>query len=122
MKWFFLALKHYSDFTGRSRRKEYWMFIFFNLLLSALVMLLDLWFSQLTGVLGLLFLPYAIVLIIPSLAVSVRRLHDTGNSGLMYFINFIPVIGGIWFLILCLTDSQTGKNKWGHNPKDPEHL
>ncbi|MFZ0490708.1 MAG: DUF805 domain-containing protein [Salegentibacter sp.] len=122
MKWFFLAFKHYSDFTGRSRRKEYWMFILFNMFLSILVMLLDLLFSQLTGVIGMLFLPYVIVIIIPALAVSVRRLHDTGNSGLMYFVNFIPFIGGIWFLILCLTDSEPAKNKWGHNPKDPEHL
>jgi len=67
---------------------------------------------------GYIYLIYALVVFIPGLAVSVRRLHDVGKSGWMYFIILIPIIGAIWLLVLDFTDSQEGSNKWGENPKE----
>jgi uncharacterized membrane protein YhaH (DUF805 family) len=61
---------------------------------------------------------YAIALIIPGIAVLVRRLHDVGKSGWMILVLLIPIIGAIWMLVLLCTDSQTGSNKWGQNPKE----
>ena len=67
---------------------------------------------------GPLYLLYMLSMLIPSLAVTVRRLHDIGKSGFMFFIVLIPIIGAIWMLILLVTDSQSGANKWGANPKE----
>ena len=66
---------------------------------------------------GPLYGLYILATVIPGLAVTVRRLHDVGKSGWMLFINLIPVVGLIWLLVLMLTDSQQGINKWGVNPK-----
>ncbi|MCU0327281.1 MAG: DUF805 domain-containing protein [Spirosomaceae bacterium] len=60
---------------------------------------------------------YALGIIVPSLAIVVRRLHDVGKSGWFYFISLIPIIGPIWLLVLLCTDSEAGVNKWGPNPK-----
>lgn len=117
MKWYLIALQNYSDFTGRARRTEYWMFVLFNFLFSILAFVIDAFLEYYIEIFGLVFMTYSLVMIIPSLSLSVRRLHDTGNSGWMYFINLIPLIGGIWFLVLCLTDSDFDTNKWGPNPK-----
>jgi uncharacterized membrane protein YhaH (DUF805 family) len=59
---------------------------------------------------------------VPGLAVLVRRLHDVGKSGWMYFIALIPIIGAIWLLVLLFTDSQQGDNNWGANPKEESIL
>lgn len=118
MKWYFYVLKNHSDFTGRARRTEYWMFALINFLITLLVLTIDFIQSYYTGVFGLLYLPYNLIILIPSFAVGVRRLHDTGNSGWMFLINLIPIVGGIWFFILSVTDSSEGANKWGQNPKD----
>ena len=63
------------------------------------------------------YLVYLVLAIIPSIAVSVRRLHDLGKSGVWFLINFIPFIGAIWFLILTCMEGQSKPNKWGENPK-----
>ena len=67
---------------------------------------------------GWLYTIFSLATILPSIAVSVRRLHDIGKSGKMLFIIFIPLIGAIWLLVLSLKDSQPGENKWGPNPKE----
>jgi len=69
---------------------------------------------------GPLTIIYSLVVFIPGLAVLVRRLHDVGKSGWMYFIALIPIIGAIWLLVLLATDSEAGSNKWGENPKEVE--
>ena len=120
MKWFLKVLNQYFDFAGRARRKEYWMFVLFCFLFSIIAGVLDGLFGLTipvleTGVLGLIV---SLALMIPNLAVSVRRLHDTGRSGFMFFIILIPVIGWIWFVVLLATDSNPGANEYGEYPKE----
>lgn len=120
MNWYLKVLKQYADFSGRARRKEYWMFALFNFIFAIIAFLLD-------NILGLTASPmgygpfyglYLIALIIPGLAVGVRRLHDIGKSGWMMLILFIPIIGVIWLLVLMLMDSVHGDNQYGANPKN----
>ncbi len=115
MNWYLEVLKKYADFSGRARRTEYWMFALFNFIFLMVALLLDV----LLGTIAVFYALYALAMLIPSLAVGVRRLHDVGKSGWMLLIAFIPIIGGIWLLVLYLTDSQLGTNKWGPNPKAP---
>ena len=120
MDWYLKVLKQYADFSGRARRKEYWMFALFNMIFAIVAMILD-------NVLGIaiegigygpLYGLYALAMLIPGLAVGVRRLHDVGKSGWMFLIVLIPLIGGIWLLVLFCTDSQLENYKWGQNPKE----
>lgn len=120
MNWYIKVLKQYADFSGRARRKEYWMFVLFNVIFAFTLGLIDglmgAYDSQTSyGVLGGL---YTLAVLIPSLAVTVRRLHDVGKSGWMYFIILIPFIGAIWLLVLMLTDGNSGVNEYGPNPKE----
>ncbi len=122
MKWYLKVLKQYADFKGRARRKEYWLFLLFNLIFTWIVVFLDniLELSTANFPYGPLSIIYMLGVLIPALAVVVRRLHDTGKSGWMIFIAFIPIIGGIWLLILMLMDSEPGSNQYGENPKGEE--
>jgi uncharacterized membrane protein YhaH (DUF805 family) len=97
------------------------MFTLFNVLFAFLIIFVGTLIGQIIGVGELalfLYILYFIAIIIPSLSVLVRRLHDTGNSGWMYFISLIPLIGIIWLLILLVSNSQSVENKWGVNPKE----
>ena len=120
MNWYLKVLKQYADFKGRARRKEYWMFILFNIIFGGIAMILDSVFGiAIEGVgYGPLYGVYALVLFIPGLAVVVRRLHDIGKSGWMLLITLIPLIGAIWLLVLLLTDSKPEENLYGANPKE----
>ena len=120
MNWYLKVLKQYSDFKGRARRKEYWMFTIFNIIFGGIAMTLDSVFGiTIEGVgYGPLYGIYVLVLFIPGLAVAVRRLHDIGKSGWMLLIALIPVIGAIWILVLMVTDSNPGENLYGANPKE----
>lgn len=120
MNWYLKVLKQYADFKGRARRKEYWMFILFNIIFGGIAMILDSVFGiAIEGVgYGPLYGVYVLVLFIPGLAVAVRRLHDIGKSGWMILIALIPVIGAIWILVLMVTDSNPGENLYGVNPKE----
>ena len=117
MNWYLKVVKeHYADFKGRARRKEYWMFVLFNILIAALL-----------GILGVLIkFPYlstlyGLAVLVPSLAVGVRRLHDIGRSGWMLLISLIPVIGSLYLLYLFCLDSEPKSNAWGANPKASEY-
>jgi uncharacterized membrane protein YhaH (DUF805 family) len=120
MNYYLKVLKQYSDFKGRARRKEYWMFTIFNIIFGGIAMTLDSVFGiAIEGVgYGPLYGIYALVLFIPGLAVAVRRLHDIGKSGWMLLITLIPLIGVIWLLVLLLTDSNSEENLYGANPKE----
>ena len=116
MEWYLKCLRQYADFSGRARRKEYWMFTLFNAIISFV-------FGFIIGLLGLpteVAYIYSLAVLVPSLAVCVRRLHDIGKSGWMYFIILIPIIGAIWLLVLFCQDSQPEDNEWGSNPKGEE--
>ncbi|MDD1783619.1 DUF805 domain-containing protein [Enterovibrio sp. ZSDZ35] len=111
MEYFIGALKKYADFTGRARRKEYWMFILCYALLYVAFVVIDL----ITGI-ELLTAVYSIALLIPSLSIAARRLHDTGRSGWWQLIALIPVIGWIILIVFLAQDSHDD-NKYGANPK-----
>ena len=120
MEWYLQVLRKYTDFSGRSRRQEYWMFVLFNVLISAAITILDyiLGTNSIGINVGLFSLIYGLAVLLPGLTVSVRRLHDVGKSGWMLLILLIPLIGVIWLLILFVTDSEPGNNQYGANPKE----
>lgn len=106
---------NYSNFSGRSRRSEYWYFPLFNTLIYFLLFLPA---AVLQNEM-LMLLPglYILASLIPSLALAVRRLHDTNRSGWFLLLGFIPLVGAIIMLVFMLEDSQYGENKYGPNPK-----
>ncbi len=118
MNYFFAALKKYADFSGRARRKEYWMFILFYSLFAIAAGIID---AIIMASAGIYFTPlltlFSLAMIIPSLAISVRRMHDISKSGAMILIPFVPIIGTIWYLILTVTEGTVGDNQYGPDPK-----
>ncbi len=115
MEWFIKCIKQYADFKGRARRKEYWMFTLFNAIFGIVATILDLALFSGASIMSTLL---GLFLLIPGLAVCIRRLHDIGNSGWWVLIALIPIIGAIWLLVLVCLDSEPGTNKWGDNPKE----
>ncbi|CAM4005100.1 DUF805 domain-containing protein [Novosphingobium lubricantis] len=131
MEWMLMPYRRYADFSGRSRRKEYWMFVLFSVIVTFVCMGL-----MLAGGMSLdeggeadagpLFWLGAALLgvfvlgsLIPSIAVQVRRFHDQDKSGWMVLLGFIPYVGGlIVFIFMCL-DGTRGPNRFGVDPKDP---
>src|SRR5512145_1641132 len=98
MSWWLTAMKKYVDFSGRARRKEYWMFVLFNLIFGLVAFTLDFMLGMANdgeGV-GLFYALFSLGILLPTLSVTVRRLHDIGKSGWWFFIGLIPFIGGLW--------------------------
>ncbi len=119
MDYYFKVLRNYAVFEGRARRKEYWLFILFNVLALILLNIADNLLGTYDEELktGLLSAIYSLVVIIPSIAVSVRRLHDTDKSGWWLLLYLIPLFGSLVLLIFFVLDSQVGTNRFGVNPK-----
>lgn len=113
MNGYLTTLKKYADFSGRARRTEYWMFLLFNLVIAMLLGVVD-YVLGTPGIIGMIF---ALAILIPSIAVGVRRLHDTDRSGWWLLIAFIPIIGTIALLVFFLLDSNPGENRFGSSPK-----
>lgn len=120
MNWYLKVIKNYVGFSGRARRKEYWMYTLFSLIFYIIAAILDnILGTAIQGVgYGLFYILYLLATLLPSLAVAIRRLHDVGKSGWMIFISIIPIIGAIWLLVLMVMDSKPGENKYGPNPKE----
>ena len=149
MNWYLKVIRNYTGFSGRARRKEYWMFALFNIIFSTILTIIDkslklnISYTQ-YGILNTL---YSLAIFLPSLAVMVRRLHDIGKSGWYIFIFIIPIFvaavivlmlksegnttwillpalvivaTAIWIIVLFATDGEKGDNKWGPNPKSGE--
>ena len=112
MNWYLLVLKKYAVFSGRARRKEIWYFILFDFIFAFALGLID----QLIGSYVLASL-YSLAFLLPSIGVSIRRLHDTGRTGWWVFIGLIPLVGAIILLIFFVTDSQPDTNQYGPSPK-----
>lgn len=124
MEWYLKVFKQFADFDSRARRTEYWMFTLVNMIIVFFAYIIAFLSAFIHPALFLFFMVilsvYGLVLFIPSLAVVVRRLHDTGKSGWMILVSLIPVIGAIWLLVLLVLDSDRGKNQYGENPKGIE--
>ena len=112
-----LALQNYATFTGRSRRSEYWYFFLGNFLIAAVLM--GLFVATESMIFYAVYMLYALAVFIPSLAVAVRRLHDTDKSGWFLLIGLIPLVGGIILLVFMATEGTRGPNKYGPDPKNP---
>jgi uncharacterized membrane protein YhaH (DUF805 family) len=111
--WYLKCIKqHYADFEGRARRTEYWMFFLVNVIIAVVI-----------GIIGrIIHVPiiaslYSLAVLVPGIAVGVRRLHDTGKSGWWWLIALIPLIGTIWIIILFATNGDQGSNQYGADPK-----
>lgn len=125
-----MPFRRWGDFSGRSRRKEYWMFTLFNLIvITVAAVTVGLYFQALfaTGgtsnifVFGPIYvaaLIYFLILLIPSIAVQVRRFHDQDKSGWMVLLNFVPYIGGLIVLVFMCLEGTRGPNRFGEDPKE----
>src|SRR3954464_14359445 len=125
MQWYLKVLKQYADFTGRARRTEFWMFVLFSAIASAILGLVDsligtarfiasggYFYSP--GVLGGI---YGLAVLIPTIAVGVRRLHDTDKSGWWWLLWLIPIVGQIILIVFWALDGTPGPNRYGPDPK-----
>lgn len=112
MNYYIECWKKYVEFSGRARRKEYWMFVLFNIIASFVAGVID-------GVLGTVMIGslYSLAALLPGLAACARRLHDTDRSGWWMLIALIPVVGIIVLLVFMCMDSTPGENRFGANPK-----
>jgi uncharacterized membrane protein YhaH (DUF805 family) len=113
--WKQVVLERYAQFTGRARRAEYWWFTLANVI--GIVVLLIL--SGIIKIFIVLYFIYLLALIVPSIAVAVRRLHDTDKSGWWFLIALVPFVGGIILLVLMCIDSTRGTNRYGVSEKYP---
>lgn len=117
MEWYVKVLKNYVGFEGRARRKEYWMFVLIHFLVCLVLSIIEL----------MIFLPglltglYGLAVLLPSLAVSVRRLHDIGKSGWWVLISLIPVIGTIICIVYLCDPGDEGENQYGPSPLTAEN-
>ncbi|MGW3650449.1 DUF805 domain-containing protein [Streptomyces sp. NPDC000878] len=112
MNYYVEMLKKYAVFSGRARRKEYWMAALFSVIISIVLAIVD-------AVIGVQILStlYTLAVLVPGLAITVRRLHDTGRSGWWLLFALVPLVGGITLLVFVCLDGEAGENKYGHNPK-----
>ena len=114
MGWYFAVLQKYAVFSGRARRKEFWMFMLFDIIIFIALIVID-------GVLGLatpfLVSLYALATFLPWLGVMVRRLHDIDKSGWWILVGFIPAIGGLILLLFLVREGKSEGNRFGDDPK-----
>lgn len=117
MNWYLAVLKKYAVFEGRASRTEFWMFALFNFIVGVVLGIVD-GILHLKGTYGLGVLGglYNLGVLLPSIGVSIRRLHDTGRSGWWLLLSFIPIIGWIVLLVFYVMESQAGDNEHGPNP------
>ncbi len=115
MNWYVEVLKKYAVFSGRARRAEYWMFCMINLLIVAFVFVMSI-AADTPEVIAVAVI-YLLAVIVPGIAVGVRRLHDTDRSGWWLLINFVPYVGEVVFLVFTVLDGTPGENRYGPDPK-----
>jgi len=114
MNYYTSVLKNYAVFSGRTARKGFWMFILINFIISIIISFVAPFLGDKSGIIGTI---YMLAVLIPTLAVGARRLHDINKSGWWQLISLIPIVGGIWLIVLFCLDSDAGDNRFGPNPK-----
>jgi uncharacterized membrane protein YhaH (DUF805 family) len=119
VNWYLSVLRQYAEFSGRARRKEFWYFALANTLIFVALAVVDVWADLVHRPSGFGFLSgfYSIGVLVPAIAVAVRRLHDTGRSAWWLAIAFIPLAGAFVLLYFYVQDSSPGANRYGPNPK-----
>ncbi|MET0230990.1 MAG: DUF805 domain-containing protein [Rhodanobacteraceae bacterium] len=115
MHWYLHVLRNYANFTGRARRSEYWYFVLVNLAFGLGLNLLDMLLRATLGT-GPFVTLYGLVMLVPGIAVSIRRLHDIDRSGWWLLLGLVPFVGLLLIYFMAL-DSSGGTNRYGHNPK-----
>lgn len=111
--WKKVVLENYANFEGRARRAEFWWYVLANFIISIVFNIL----IQISGIFFVLDLIYVLAVLIPGIAVGVRRLHDTGKSGWWLLIALIPLVGAIVLIVFCATEGTREPNQWGPSPK-----
>ncbi|WP_298534931.1 DUF805 domain-containing protein [uncultured Algibacter sp.] len=124
MNWYLdMFTKKYASFKGRTRRKDFWLFLLFNITITLVVVFIISFISnnliKLQDYVSIMPFIFFIGLLIPTLAAISRRLHDIGKSGTYFLVYFIPFIGGIWLFVLLVSNGDKGPNKYGPDPKGP---
>jgi uncharacterized membrane protein YhaH (DUF805 family) len=119
MHWYTDVIKKYAVFSGRAARPEFWWFVLFNIIISAAINLVV---SAVAGhsagqAVGEI---YSLAVLLPSLGVGIRRLHDTNRTGWWYLLVFIPILGWIVLIVFLALASDPGPNKYGPNPQSPD--
>ena len=124
MEYMLMPLKRFTDFSGRSRRKEYWMFFLLVIIVAIVIGIIE-GVLGLNGAIGGVYGPltaiFALAVIIPSLAVQVRRFHDQDKSGWFVLLGFIPLLGGLIVLVFMCLEGTAGPNQYGEDPKNPSN-
>lgn len=118
MNYYSICLSKFADFSGRARRREYCTFALVNCLIALLLLILGLAFGEDSPASNIMVTIFYLIMLVPNLSVSVRRLHDIGKSGWYMFLGLIPLIGGLILLVWALMDSEPGENQYGKNPKE----
>jgi uncharacterized membrane protein YhaH (DUF805 family) len=113
--WKTVVLGNYTNFSGRARRSELWWYVLANVIIFAVLNVL----TNITELFGLVASLYWLAVLVPGIAVGVRRLHDIGKKGLWMLIAFIPIVGGLILLYWAVQDGHKGSNEWGVSPKYP---
>jgi uncharacterized membrane protein YhaH (DUF805 family) len=123
MDWMLMPLRRYADFSGRSRRKEYWMFLL-GVVIAAVVLSIVEGILGMSGMVGGVYGPLTVLLmlgvLVPSIACQVRRFHDQDKSGWFVLLAFIPFLGGLAVLVFMLLEGTRGDNRFGPDPKAGE--
>ncbi|NJI08249.1 DUF805 domain-containing protein [Aeromonas veronii] len=114
MNWYISVLKQYAVFSGRARRTEYWMFVLCNLIVMLLLGMVD---KLIGGDNELISSIYSLAVLLPSLAVAARRLHDTDRSAWWLLLGLIPIIGTLVLIYFMVCNGQQGPNRFGDDPK-----
>jgi uncharacterized membrane protein YhaH (DUF805 family) len=118
MNWYLHVLANYAVFRGRAGRPEYWYFVLFNVIASILLAILDAMIGTVIGFEEFVLLGgiYALAVLLPSIAVTVRRLHDTDRSGWWFLISLIPFVGVIVLIVFMVKQGTAGPNRFGSPP------
>ena len=113
--WKQVVLERYAQFTGRARRAEYWWFTLSTVIIAVVFTVL----GQASSIFSILYLIYVLAVLVPGIAVTIRRLHDTDKSGWWILIALVPFVGGIILIVLLCIDSTRGQNQYGVSEKYP---